>query len=105
MQYFRMLANFYYEASPIAIIVGVVVAVGLVIALGLTKSPGVSAVWSSVGCALIAFCVWACGDGDIVGLFYLVIAVPLAAIGGGFAGWVAASKMRRKNSSGDGRHD
>jgi hypothetical protein len=100
-----MLANFYYEASPIAVIVGVVVAVGLVVALGLTKRPGLSAAGSGVACGVIAFCVWACGRGDVVGLFYLVIAVPLAAVGGGFAGLVSASAFRGKKEAKDDKQD
>jgi hypothetical protein len=96
-----MLANFYYEASAVAVIVGVVVALGLVIVLGLTKRPGISAVGSGVGCGVIAFCVWACGRGDVVGLFYLVIAVPLAAVGGGLAGLAAASIIRGRNAAKD----
>jgi hypothetical protein len=89
-----MLANFYYEASPIAIVIGVLAALGLVIALGFTRRPGVSAACSAVGCGLIAFFACACGQGDVVGLFYLVISVPLAAIVGGFAGLISASIIR-----------
>jgi hypothetical protein len=89
-----MLANFYYEASKTAVVIGAVAGLGLVIALGFTKRVVLSAVCSAVGCGLIAFCVWACGQGDIVGLFYLVISVPLAAIVGGLAGLISASVMR-----------
>jgi hypothetical protein len=89
-----MLANFYYEASHTAVVIGAVAALGLVIALGLTKRVVFSTVCGTLGWGLIAFCVWACGHGDVVGLFYLVIAVPLAAIIGGFAGLISASVMR-----------
>jgi hypothetical protein len=99
-----MLANFYYEASPIAVILGVAVALGLVIALGFTKRIALSAAGSAVGCGVIAFCVWACGHGDIVGLFYLVIGVPLAATAGGLAGLVSASIIRGKNEARDDKH-
>ena len=88
-----MLANFYYQASPIAVVIGVVVGLGLVIALGFTRRPRTSAWCSAFGCGLIAFCVWACGEGDIVGLFYLVISVPLAAFVGFGAGRISASVM------------
>jgi hypothetical protein len=62
--------------------------------LGFTKRRPVSAACSAAGCGFIAFCVWACGRGDIAGLFYLVISVSLAAIVGGLAGLVFASAMR-----------
>jgi hypothetical protein len=89
-----MLANFYYEASQTAVIIGVVGGLALVIALGFTRRLPVSALCSAAGCGLIAFCVWACGRGDIIGLVYLGISVPLAAIVGGLAGLISASVMR-----------
>ena len=91
-----MLANFSYEFSTKAVIIGVVAGLGLVIALGLTRRPLMSALCSALGCGLIAFCVWACGEGvgEILGLGYLVIFVPLAAIVGGLAGLASAWIMR-----------
>jgi len=100
-----MIANFYYEASPIAVIVGTATAIGLVVALGFTKRPLLSGVASGGGCGAIAFCVWACGHGDIVGLFYLVIAVLLAAILGGLAGLASAAMVRRRNQVRKGSPD
>lgn len=89
-----MLANFYYQVSPLAVVIGVLAGLGLVIALGLTRRPCTSALCSALGFGLIAFCVWASGEGDVVGLFYLVISVPLAALVGGGAGLISASVMR-----------
>ena len=91
-----MLANFSYEFSTKAVIIGVVAGLGLVIALGFARRPLMSALCSALGCGLIAICVWACGEGvgEILGLGYLVISVPLAAVVGGLAGLAFASLMR-----------
>ena len=91
-----MLANFYYEASKTAVVLGVVAGLGLVIALGFTRRVVLSAVCSAVGCGLIAFGVCLCGEGDVIALAYLVISVPLAAIVGGLAGLFSAAVMRRR---------
>ena len=82
--------------AAIAVIIGVVAGLGLVIALGFTRRPLISALCSALGCGLLAFCVWTCGDGlgEILSPGYLVISVPLAAIGGGLAGLASAWIMR-----------
>ena len=96
-----MLANFYYEPSPVAVVLGAVAALGLVIALGFTKRPAVGCVGSAVGCGIIAFVVWACGQGDVIGLAVLVVAVPLAAILGGLAGRLSAVIVRDRTDRGE----
>ena len=88
-----MLANFYFEISTTAVVIGVLAGLGLVIALGFTRRLIVSALCSAFGCGLIAFCVVCSGKGDM-GLAYLVIAVPLATLAGGGAGLISASVMR-----------
>ena len=89
-----MLANFYYEVSHTAVVIGVVAGLGLVIALGFTRRPLLSALCSAVGWGIIAFCVWACGDSDsFIGLLYLGY-VPLAALVGFGAGLIFAELMR-----------
>ena len=100
-----MLANFYYEPSPVAVVLGAVAALGLVIALGFTKRPAVGCVGSAVGCGIIAFVVWACGQGDVIGLAVLVVAVPLAAILGGLAGRLSAVIVRDRTDRGEGKKD
>ena len=89
-----MLANFYFEASRPAVVIGALVALGLVIALGFTRRLGLSALWSAFGCGVIAFCVVLCGEGDVILLAYLIVSPPLAAIVGGLAGLISASVMR-----------
>jgi len=54
-----MLANFYYEPSTPAVVVGAVLGLVLVILLGFTRRPVLRAWGSAAGCGLIAFCVWA----------------------------------------------
>ncbi|HNU50223.1 MAG TPA: hypothetical protein PKJ98_04815 [Verrucomicrobiota bacterium] len=90
-----MLANFYYESSTTAVVIGALAGLALVIGLGFTRRPILGAVFGALGCGLIACTVWACGEGDVVGLFYLLIAVPLAAICGGAAGVISVSVVRR----------
>ena len=91
-----MLANFYYNFSTTAVVIGVVAGLGLVIALGFIRRLVMSALCSAFGCGLIAFCVVAAGEGDVLGLAYLVICVPLAALVGGVAGLISASVMHGK---------
>ena len=89
-----MLANFYYNFSTTAVVIGVVAGLGLVIALGFTRRLVVSALCSAFGCGSIAFGVVLCGEGDVLALAYLVICVPLAALVGGVTGLISASVMR-----------
>lgn len=86
-----MLANFYYEFSPLAVVIGAVLAAALVLVFGLSGHRALSAALSGVGCGVIAFFVLIAGRGDMIGLVYLVIGVPLAALGGAFAGFGAAT--------------
>lgn len=90
-----MLANFYYEPSYLALAVGIVAALAVVFALSCTGRPTLAGLGSAFACAVIAFVVWACGRGDLVGLFYLMISVPLAAALGGAAGGLLAVAKRR----------
>jgi hypothetical protein len=88
-----ILANFYFEISPLAVGIGVLAGLGLVIALGFTRRLFVSGLCGAFGCGLIAFCVVCSGRGDM-GFLYLVISVPLATLAGGGGGLISASVMR-----------
>ena len=100
-----ILANFSYEFSPLAVLVGLVAAAGLILTLGLTGRRALSATCGGIGCAVIAFLVWMAGRGDIIGLVYLVLVVPLAGLGGAVASALAVSILGRLGQPGPPSQD